>query len=121
LAGGALADTRNRYLTSWAGLDRHLDTRLDPDSAVTVFGAGEATCLLRAYAPRTWRRVEQIWIDDPASARRFDRPIVGYAASPPAAGRRVVIATHPASQAAVASRLERDGHSVAIWSDLIAR
>lgn len=120
-AGGALSEARRRYLTTWSELDRHLDARLGPDSTVAVFGAGEATCLLRAYAPRTWQRVAQIWVDDPASARRFDRPVVAYAGIPPSQGRRVVIATHPASQAAVASRLERDGHSVAIWSDLIAR
>jgi SAM-dependent methyltransferase len=120
-AGEALSAARGRYLTAWSELDRHVDTRLGPDHAVAVFGAGEATCLLRAYAPRTWRRVEQVWVDDPAAARRFDRPVVAYAGIPPSRSRRVLIATHPASQVAVAARLERDGHSVAIWSDLIAR
>lgn len=119
--GGALSEARRRYLATWAELDRHFDVRLGPDGAVAVFGAGEATCLLRAYAPRTWQRVAQVWVDDPAAARRFDRPVVAYGTIPPAQERRVVIATHPASQATVASRLERDGHSVAIWSDLIAR
>lgn len=119
--GGALSDARRHYLATWAELDRHVDARLGPDGAVAVFGAGEATCLLRAYAPRTWQRVAQVWVDDPPSARRFDRPVVAYATIPPAQGRRVVIATHPASQRAVAARLERDGHSVATWSDLIAR
>ncbi len=119
--GGALSEARSRYLATWSELDRHFDARLGPDSAVAVFGAGEATCLLRAYAPRTWQRVEQIWVDDPAAARRLDRPVVAYATVKPSRTRRVVIATHPSSQAAVATRLERDGHSVAIWSDLIAR
>ena len=119
--GGTLSEDRSRYLAAWAGLDQHFDAKLGATRNVVVFGAGEATCLLRAYAPRTWERVEEIWVDEPASARRLDRPVMAYAGIPPAPERCVLIATHPSSQQAVASRLEHDGHSVAIWSDLIAR
>jgi hypothetical protein len=89
-----------------------------PPGPFVCFGISEAAGLLRAYAPRTWSRVERCVADDPESDAFGTLPVDEY--------RRVVtpmtllLGVRPPSQTAVAARLRADGHVPITWHDLVA-
>jgi len=111
------AADKDRYLKAWRDLDGRLEERT-PAGPLVCFGIGEAAGLLRAYAPRTWSRVERCVADDPESDAFGTLPVDEY--------RRVVtpmtllLGVRPPSQTAVAARLRADGHVPITWHDLVA-
>jgi SAM-dependent methyltransferase len=118
----ALAAVRESYLESWRDLDRLLLRRVDPTKRLAAFGGGQTACLLRAYAPKTWSRIESIMLDDISEAWDMNKPVESYTdALPRFAGANVLIATAPRVQGMLAERLERDGSRPIRYDDLIER
>lgn len=113
----AVIAAKRDYLHRWRALDRALGDR-SGDAPLVCFGIGEAAGLLRAYAPATWLRVTACMADAPEQSTFGELPVMEYAAAPAAAGP-VLLGVRPASQAAVAARIEKDGHRVIRWDDLI--
>lgn len=103
------------YLARWAAVEAHLLERLQQDGIV-VFGAGEATGLIRAYMPALWARVSSCVVDSVEDDRFFERPIRAYADATP---QRLLLGVQPAAQRLVAKRLEGDGHTPVAWDDLL--
>jgi SAM-dependent methyltransferase len=115
--GDALAVRRASYLRTWSTLDDVLTTRIGSARAL-IFGAGQMAALLRAYAPRTWARVDAMVVDDPAEAWPLGKPAIAY----DKVGSRdadVVIATSPSSQARIAERLASDGYRFVRFDDIV--
>lgn len=105
---------RRRYLHAWQWLDNALLMRL-PDKRIDCFGAGEAAALLRAYAPKTWARIESCFVDNP-SGPQFGTLAVGSLDSTP---RCLLLGVRPQAQPPLAERLERAGHETIRWDDLV--
>lgn len=118
-AGADLAEARSRYLASWADLDDALAARAPSSGPIVSFGAGEASALIRAYAPRIWERIETLLVDEAFTARRLDKSVVRYGRE--ASDRPILLAVHPRGQARLAERLRADGRVAISWDDLISR
>jgi SAM-dependent methyltransferase len=117
-----LAADRESYLEGWRDLDCVLLERMNTSKCLVAFGGGQTACLLRAYAPKTWSRVEMIVLDDASEAWKMNKPIEAYAnAMPRLVGANVLIATAPRVQAKLAVRLEQDGLRPIRYDDLIER
>ena len=90
-------------------------------AAVVCFGVGEAAGLLRAYAPRTWARVQACTADrqalNPASPDFGGLPIVPLDTLPPSTS--LLLGVRPADQPPVRDRLARQFASVTTWYDLV--
>jgi len=111
-----LFERRSSFLNSWKQLDRALLTRIGDCSNLWAFGSGENAQLLRAYAPRSWERVQEIVAD---SVGVFDgRPISLYEAAL-TEKRTILLAVRPGIQRVVEERLVADGNSVIRWDDLV--
>jgi SAM-dependent methyltransferase len=106
---------RARYLERWRALDEHLLRRLPP--RVICFGAGEASGLLRAYAPRTWERVDACTADRVDERTFGGRPVLPIEAVP--AATTILVGVRPADQERVAARLRANYHDVITWYDLV--
>ena len=48
---------RDFYLKAWHDLDQALLNRSQSFPRLVAFGGGQTAALLRAYAPRTWTRL----------------------------------------------------------------
>lgn len=114
-----LAAARGIYLAAWQSLDSALAARLPTEGRVAAFGAGEASALLRAYAPRTWARIDTLLVDESFAARGLDKPVERY--DPAAAYPPLLLAVHPRAQLGLAERLTADGQVAIAWNDLISR
>jgi SAM-dependent methyltransferase len=113
-----LCAKRQSYLERWLHLDSTLLERSKPASRLVAFGGGQTAALLRAYAPRTWARVELIVLDDVTESWALGRPIASYRdAVHNLADAKVLIATMPRSQALIADRLRGDGVQSIAWND----
>jgi SAM-dependent methyltransferase len=111
---------RQSYLECWSKLDHVLLDRSKSASRLVAFGGGQTAALLRAYAPRTWARVELIMLDDVNEAWTLGPPIASYQdAVQNLSAARVLIATSPRAQIAIADRLRSDGMQSIAWNDLI--
>jgi hypothetical protein len=108
--------TMDAYLLGWNSLDESLLRRIGSEERITAFGAGEAAGLLRAYAPRTWSRVEACVVDAPESARFGDLPILLAASVQPGT---ILVAVRAAAAAVVAERLTGLGHRTIRWDDIV--
>jgi SAM-dependent methyltransferase len=112
---------RQCYLKRWRELDGTLLERSKPAARLVAFGAGQTAALLRAYAPRTWARVDLVVLDDMDEAWTLGPPIASYRdAVQNLAGAAVLIAASPHAQTAIAERLRQDGMQPIAWNDLIA-
>jgi SAM-dependent methyltransferase len=111
---------RQSYLDGWIKLDQALLDRSRSVTRLVAFGGGQTAALLRAYAPRTWARVELILLDDENEAWSLDTPIASYANAVQNLGSRILIATSPRVQNMIADRLRSDGLPSIRWDDLIA-
>lgn len=108
-----------RYLAAWRELDDSWCDRLDAlGGRVQVFGAGQMAAVVRAYAPRTWARVERLVVDNPADAWDLGR-IERYVAEDHAFGYRTVVAVNPRVKAVIADRIRRDGGEPLVMPDTI--
>jgi hypothetical protein len=106
-----------RYLDRWARLDPALTLRLGGDHVV-CFGIGEASSLLRAYAPAAWQRVRMCTADEmDGVTAHADRPVVPLDTVPPTS--TILLGVRPQDQAAVRTRLSRRFARVVSWSDLV--
>jgi hypothetical protein len=112
----AVIGARRAYLNGWRALDRVLAQRRG-DAPLICFGIGEAAGLLRAYAPDTWRSVTACVADSPEQETFGELPVRDYGTT--RRGAAVLLGVRPALQAAVAARVEHDGHRVIRWDDLI--
>jgi 2-polyprenyl-3-methyl-5-hydroxy-6-metoxy-1,4-benzoquinol methylase len=112
---------RQSYLERWSKLDEVLLDRSQSSSRLLAFGAGQTAALLRAYAPKTWARIDSLVLDDVREAWQLGRPIALYRETVQNAGDAVLIATSPHVQNAIAERLNRDGLRAITWNDLIPR
>lgn len=110
---------RNDYLGRWARLDQILLERSASAARLVAFGGGQTAALLRAYAPKTWSRVDAIAVDDPSEAWTLGPAVVAYRDVLQQSGSGVLIATSPHVQAELAKRLSRDGLQPITWNDLI--
>jgi SAM-dependent methyltransferase len=110
---------RNDYLGRWARLDQILLERSAYVGRLVAFGGGQTAALLRAYAPKTWSRVDAIAVDDPSEAWTLGPAVVPYRDVVQQSGSGVLIATSPHVQAVLAERLSRDGLQPITWNDLI--
>ncbi len=112
---------RQSYLECWSNLDQALLNRSKTASRLVAFGGGQTAALLRAYAPRTWERVDLIVLDDTNEAWDLGKPIAPYRnAVQTLQAVKTLITTAPRTQKAVAERLRKDGLHPIIWDDLIA-
>lgn len=115
---GELYQNRARLLEHWQQLDELLLYRIGECSKLWAFGLGENAQLLRAYAPRTWKRVGGLLADESGF---FDgRPITTYKSTKLEAGSKVLLTVRPDVQADLARRIESDGVNVIRWDDLMA-
>jgi hypothetical protein len=85
-----------------------------------AFGGGQTAALLRAYAPRTWSRIDAIAVDEPAEAWTLGPAVVPYQDAIRRPGSSMLVATSPHVQALLAERLRRDGLRPIVWNDLIS-
>jgi hypothetical protein len=110
-------DRQRRFLERWAALDDALLARTG-DEPLACFGTGEAAGLLRAYAPRTWQRVQACTADDGVEGREYHRlPVLPLDALPPS--RALLLGVRPQDQPALAARLGRRFDRVVAWYDLV--
>jgi SAM-dependent methyltransferase len=121
--GEKLRLARDEYCRRWAELDDVLVDRLQGARSVACFGAGETSDLLRAYAPRTWQRIDSYVIDRPANPdaaatiqRRGGLPVVF---SSDAACDAVLLGVKPRYHATLAPRLQASYQLVVRWDNLI--
>jgi protein-L-isoaspartate O-methyltransferase len=114
-------EQRQSYLGEWSKLDQTLLDRSESCSRLLVFGGGQTAALLRAYAPRTWARIESIVLDDVSEAWMLGRPVASYRDAIQNRDGAILIATSPHVQDAIAERLIRDGLRSITWNDLIPR
>lgn len=114
-----LSSGRTHYLQKWRGLDRALSERLSAFGEVAIFGAGESTALLRAYAPETWRRIAFLTVDDPSEAWAFEVAVRRFSDLAPHDDRAIIVGVKPGRQSAVADRLSRQGHRPVTWEQTI--
>lgn len=116
-----LCSKRQTYLRNWSNLDLTLLKRSRNVSRLVAFGGGQTAAVLRAYAPRTWERIELIVLDDTNEAWDLGTPVSGYekaARNLDTAG--ILICTAPRAQKHLAERLRGDGLYPITWDDLIA-
>jgi len=114
----ALHAARAEYLQSWARLDDALGERAGGDR-LTCFGTGEAAFLLRAYAPRTWSRVERCTVDHPNASAFCGLPVVPVASIEPGRGEAILLAVRPRDQERVAGRLAGRWARIVRWDDVV--
>jgi SAM-dependent methyltransferase len=115
-----LVTKRNAYLRAWDRLDDLLLDRSQLFPRLVAFGGGQTAALLRAYAPRTWSRLELIILDDVTEAWTLGIPIDSYENAVQGLGTAgVLIAAGPRTQPAIAERLRSDGFESIRWDDLI--
>jgi len=121
--GAQLRFARDEYCRRWAELDDVLLDRLQGARSVACFGAGETSDLLRAYAPRMWRRIESYVIDRPANpeAAAAIKPRGGLPVlfSDARAYDAILLGVKPRYHAALAPRLQASHQLVVRWDDLI--
>jgi SAM-dependent methyltransferase len=111
---------RDSYLKAWQDLDQVLLNRSQSFPRLIAFGGGQTAALLRAYAPRTWARLELIILDDVKEAWTLGIPIDSYTNAVQGLGAAgILIAVAPRAQAAIAERLQNDGFQSIRWDDLI--
>jgi SAM-dependent methyltransferase len=115
----ALYEARQAYLRKWSDLDSVLVARLHSRQAV-AFGAGQMAALLRTYAPRAWKLVRSVEIDDPAEAWQLGKDVAKYDPRR-AMGRSYLLAIAPASQDRLGSRILHDGANPISFDDIIDR
>lgn len=108
---------RAEYLRRWGRLDHELAARVL--APAMCFGAGETAGLLRAYAPRAWRRLRACIVDGavPVGATFGNLPLLPVAAL--GKDDTVLVGVRPPDQARVAARLHGEGARVVTWYDLI--
>jgi SAM-dependent methyltransferase len=112
---------RDSYLKAWHDLDQLLLNRSQSFQRLVAFGGGQTAALLRAYAPRTWGRLELIILDDAEEAWTLGIPIDSYTNAVQGLGAAgILIAAAPRAQTALAERLRRNGLQSIRWDDLIA-
>jgi len=115
-----LGTKRNAYLRAWDRLDDILLERSKLFPRLVAFGGGQTAALLRAYAPRTWSRLELIILDDVTEAWTLGIPIDSYDNAVQGLGTAgVLIAAAPRTQIAITERLRSDGLESIRWDDLI--
>jgi SAM-dependent methyltransferase len=121
--GEELRSARDEYCRRWAELDDVLWDRLQGARSVACFGAGETSDLLRAYAPRTWQRIESYVIDRPANpeASATMKPRAGLPVlfRSVAACEAIVLGVKPRYHATLAPRLQASYKLVVRWDDQI--
>jgi SAM-dependent methyltransferase len=111
----ALNARRSAFLDRWAALDERLLARTP--SNVVCFGTGEASTLLRAYAPRTWARVSACTADALSATSFHGLPVLSLDALP--RGTPIVLGVRSVDQRRVAERLRCRFDSVITWYDLV--
>ena len=114
--GESTRSNRARYLSAWGSLDQRLVERLGRVGEIGCFGAGEAAALLRAYVPETWSQVHACFVDDPHEERFGSLPVAQVEKAP----QTLLLGVRPQAQSALAERLQRLGHRVIRWDDIIA-
>jgi SAM-dependent methyltransferase len=119
-AAQGLHAQRAVYLQAWKGLDDRLLERTESAGALSLFGAGEAALLLRAYAPGTWSRVRRVTVDIPTEEAFCGLPVVAHAALEIARGEVLLLAVRPLDQRRVAERLEVLWERLVRWDDVVA-
>jgi SAM-dependent methyltransferase len=111
---------RESYLKGWNRLDQALLDRSQSVRRLVAFGAGQTAALLRAYAPRSWARIELIVLDDVNEAWTLGIPIASYGNEVQNLGAAgILIAASPHVQGIIADRLRSDGLQPIRWDDLI--
>lgn len=112
-------DDAARYLAAWQRLDALWCDQLDAlGGRVQIFGAGQMAAVIRAYAPRIWRRAERLVVDNPADAWDLGR-VQHYRPEDHASGYRTIVAVNPLAKNAVAERIHRDGGAPLVMPDII--
>jgi SAM-dependent methyltransferase len=97
------------YLTAWKELDAVLERQIVAAAKpAQAFGAGQMAALLRAYAPRSFGKLERFLLDQPEEAWPLG-PAVRYDGRATLDGWTTLVAVHPSAQSAVAERIRRDG------------
>lgn len=105
------------YLEAWRRMDDTILRRV-PEGPLLCFGIGEAAGLLRAYAPATWSRVTQCVADGPEHQMFGNFPVSDYAEVRRPAN--LLLGIRPSGQAALAARVEAQGHRTIRWDDVVA-
>jgi SAM-dependent methyltransferase len=115
-----LMAARARYLESWETLDERLMRRLGTATSVTCFGVGEAALLLRAYAPRTWSRIERFAVDHPPFETLDGLPVIRLDDARLSSGEAMLLAVRSTDQQRVHQRLRSGFPHVVRWDDFIS-
>jgi SAM-dependent methyltransferase len=106
---------RRDYLERWRNLDAQLQRRLK--EPVVCFGAGEAACLLRAYAPCSWSMVSACTADGVWPGRFGSLPLLPLDAIDDRA--TILVGVRPDDQPRIAERLRARFARVVAWYDLV--
>lgn len=115
-----LAREREAYLHAWTTLDKTLLERINRNTKVAIFGAGQMAALLRVYASRLWERVELLLMDNISDAWYLGKPVLSYSSQKNLMTEYlVVVATAPGTQARVVERLTSDGIATVCFNDII--
>ena len=112
-----LLDRRRRFFERWNALDTALLARAG-NGRLACFGTGEAAALLRAYAPKTWRRVYTCTADEIGSgADGLGLPVTPLGALPSTG--TLLLGVRAQDQRAVEARLRERFDRVVAWYDLV--
>jgi SAM-dependent methyltransferase len=115
-----LLPARVRYLEFWKALDNELMRRLGEATTVSCFGVGEAALMLRAYAPRTWSRIERFIVDYPPFDSLDGRPVIRLDLANPSSGEAMLLAVRPIDQKRIQQRLQERFPRLVSWDDFIS-
>lgn len=70
--------SRMNLFSDWCNADAVINLIFKENDFITIYGAGEFTQLFRTYLPKTWKKIDQIVVDNLNGNRLFDKPIIDF-------------------------------------------
>jgi SAM-dependent methyltransferase len=114
-----LLGRRRQIIEAWSALDDRLTARCVDCDRLICFGSGEAAQMLRAFAPRVWRRLSG-YVTDTGGGALDGQPVGRLDEIAPGGDLGLIVATREDTQPALAARLAGLGHRPIVWADLVA-
>ena len=107
LPSDSLHEERRQFLAHWQELDEHLSHFLGERADLILFGVGEFSSLLHAYAPCTWRKLRAVTADLADHSAFHGLSCIPPRGLPPQA--TLLIGTRLEVQAQIAQRFHAQG------------
>jgi SAM-dependent methyltransferase len=114
-----LLQQRLNYFRAWAAIDQHLGHRLPETGRVFNFGASMWSCLLAAYCPEYWRRVDSCTVDG-FSGEFLGKQVVAFETLEFSKEDSLVLGTNPAVQSDFAERFDDSHPRPVTWDKFIS-